>query len=136
LFDSQIISDVPEIFANFQGGRFSLGWRGGRDGFGASEFHRRCDGHANTLTVILDTNGNIFGGFTPVKWESPPKYKRKVDDSLNSFLFTLKNPQDIPVRRFVLKAKEKHRALSCHFERGPNFWDIAVFDNCNSNIDS
>jgi hypothetical protein len=68
--DSLIISDFPKIFAEFQRKRFSLLWRGSRDGFKAQEFHRRCDGHANTLTVILDTKGNIFGGFTPVKWES------------------------------------------------------------------
>jgi hypothetical protein len=66
--DSRIISNFPEIFAEFR--KFSLLWRGSRDGFKKEEFHRRCDDHPNTLTVILDTNGNIFGGFTPVKWES------------------------------------------------------------------
>jgi hypothetical protein len=34
------------------------------------DFHSRCDGYASTLTVILDTRGNVFGGFTPVEWES------------------------------------------------------------------
>jgi hypothetical protein len=67
LFDSQIISDIPDIFAEFQGKRFSLLWRGSRDGFKAQKFHGRCDGHANTLTVILDSKGNIFGGFTPLE---------------------------------------------------------------------
>jgi hypothetical protein len=67
LLDSMIVSDFPEIFAEFGGQRFSLLWRGSRDGFGASDFHSRCDGHANTLTVILDTDGNIFSGFTPVE---------------------------------------------------------------------
>jgi uncharacterized coiled-coil protein SlyX len=66
--DSRIVSGFPEIFAEFR--KFSLLWRGSRDGFRAHEFHRRCDGRANTLTVILDTKGNIFGGFTPVEWES------------------------------------------------------------------
>jgi hypothetical protein len=46
-------------------------WRGSRDGFGAAELHRRCDGCTNTLTLISTTKGNIFGGFTPVKRESP-----------------------------------------------------------------
>jgi hypothetical protein len=46
-FDSRIISDFPAIFAEFQGKRFSLLWRGSRDGFGALEFHGRCDGHVN-----------------------------------------------------------------------------------------
>jgi outer membrane murein-binding lipoprotein Lpp len=61
-FDSRIISDFPEIFAEFRGKQFVILCRGSRDGFKAKEFHRRCDGHANTLTVILDTKGNIFGG--------------------------------------------------------------------------
>jgi hypothetical protein len=96
---SRIISDFPEIFAEFRGKRFSLLWRGSRDGFKATEFHRRCDGPANTLTVILDTRGNIFGGFTPVPWESRAwdgneDNRRKVDRSQKSFLFTLKNPHN------------------------------------------
>jgi hypothetical protein len=65
--DSLIISDFPEIFAEFRGKHFGILWRGSRDGFAANQFHRRCDGHANALTVILDTKGNIFGGFTPVE---------------------------------------------------------------------
>jgi hypothetical protein len=68
-FDSQIISKFPEIFPEFRGKRFSLLWRGSSDGFKAKVFHRRCDGHANTLTVILDAEGNIFGGFTAVEWD-------------------------------------------------------------------
>jgi hypothetical protein len=39
--DSMIISDFPEIFADFRMKRFSLLWRGSRDGFGVSEFHNR-----------------------------------------------------------------------------------------------
>jgi hypothetical protein len=65
-----IVSDFPEIFAEFRGKQFTLLWRGSRDGFGAFDFHSRCDGHANTLTVILDTNGSIFERFTMVEWES------------------------------------------------------------------
>jgi hypothetical protein len=79
-FDFRIISHFPEIFTEFQEKRISLLWRGNRDGFGASEFHRRCDGHANILTVILDTKGNVFGGFTPVEWESR-EYSKEDEDS-------------------------------------------------------
>jgi hypothetical protein len=61
---------TPALFAEFRGKRFTLLWRGSRDGFLAQNFHDRCDGHANTLTFIEDTEGNIFGGFTPVEWES------------------------------------------------------------------
>jgi hypothetical protein len=63
--------------------------------------------------VILDTDGNIFGGFTPVEWES--RYGEKADPSLMSFLFTLKNPHNVPARRFALKAEKKNKAISCSF---------------------
>jgi hypothetical protein len=138
---SAIVSDFPEIFAEFRGQSFSLLWRGSRVGFGPSEFHGRCDGHANTLTVILDTKGNIFGGFTPVEWESPEKskYSRyKADDSQKSFVFTLKNPHNIPARKFALKAEKKQLAIWCISGFGPRFGldDIYVSDNCNTNTRS
>jgi hypothetical protein len=137
VFDSRIISDFPDIFAEFRRKQISLLWRGSRDGFKAREFHRRCDGHANTLTVILDREGNIFGGFTPVKWESVEGGKFKADDSLKSFVFTLKNPHNIPARRFALKAEKKEYTIYCHSERGPSFGnDIYVSDNCNANTGS
>jgi hypothetical protein len=137
--NSEIISNFPRIFAEFQDKTLSLLWRGSRDGFDAEEFHDRCDGHANTLTVILDTNGNIFGGFTPVEWESHTDSDNgewKADDSLKSFLFTLKNPHNIPARRFALHAAIKHQAIGCHSGYGPVFGggrDIAVWDKCNTN---
>jgi hypothetical protein len=135
-FNTQILSDLPEIFAEFRGKRFSVLWRGSRDGFSASQFHGRCDGHANTLTVIFDTKGNIFGGFTPAEWESRDDWKWKVDDSLKSFLFTLKNPHNIPARKFTLKPENKHHAIGGFAERGPSFWDVQVYDECNANTDS
>jgi hypothetical protein len=100
--------------------------------------------------VILDTKGNIFGGFTPVKWESRVWNKKywdenncyKGDDSLKSFLFTLKNPHKISARRFALKSQDKHRAICCDSEQGPCFgyynssYDIFVSDNCDANTNS
>jgi hypothetical protein len=117
--------------------------RGSRDGFTAKEFHHRCDGHANILILILDTNGNVFGGFTPVKWESRKWNGRaeemlKGDDSLRSFLFTLRNPHDVPPRKFALKEKEKRYAICCDSRQcggfghytGLGLCNIDVWDNC------
>jgi uncharacterized coiled-coil protein SlyX len=135
--DSLIVSDFPAIFAEFRGRAFKLLWRGSRDGFGASQFHGRCDGHANTLTVVLDAEGNIFGGFTPVEWESPPKPKYKADGSEKSFLFTLKNPHNIAPRRFALKPARKQKAILCDAKWGPYFGhDMRVSDNCHANTSS
>jgi hypothetical protein len=147
-FDSQIISGFPDIFAEFQGKHFEILWRGSRDGFKAQEFHLRCDGHANTLIVILDTNGNIFGGFTPVERESRVWNGMddlwnncfKADDSQKSFLFTLKNPHNIPARRFALKTEEKQQAIYCDSIWSPCFGsfpsDIYVCDGCNTSTGS
>jgi hypothetical protein len=136
-FASLIVADFPALFAEFRGRSFTLLWRGSRDGFGVRDFHVRCDGHGNTLTLIEDTAGNIFGGFTPVEWESRTKGPyNKADPSLKSFLFTLKNPHNIPARKFALKAEEKDEAIRCDSSRGPNFQDIGVYDNCNANTHS
>jgi hypothetical protein len=131
--NSRIFSDFPEIFTEFRGKCFKMLWRGGRDGFGSKEFHGRCDGHANTLTVILDTEGNIFGGFTPLEWDS--EICLKGDDTETTFIFTLKNPHKIPSRKFTSKTEAKHEAISCSPIWGPNFGDIAVSDNCNANTE-
>jgi uncharacterized coiled-coil protein SlyX len=133
-FASLIVADFPALFAEFRGKSFKLLWRGSRDGFGALDFHGRCDGHKNTLTLIQDTEGNIFGGFTPVKWELRTGWK--ADPSLKSFLFTLKNPHNFPGAKFALKAKEKDQAIICDSSCGPHFCDIGVSGNCNQNTDS
>jgi hypothetical protein len=126
-FASLIVADFPALFAEFAGKRFTLLWRGSRDGFGAGDFHSRCDGHAPTLTLIQDTDGNIFGGFTPVEWDSHGG--NKADPSLKSFLFTLKNPHNCPARKFALKAQSKAKAILCWSGRGPSFRDISVSGN-------
>jgi hypothetical protein len=112
---SVIGSDFPDIFAEFQGKKLLPLWRCGRDGFGGCDFHGRCDSHANTLTVLLDTDGNVFGGFSPVEWDSrswngkgwDEDNRFKADERLKLFLFKLKNPHNFPARRFALKAEER-----------------------------
>jgi actin-related protein len=35
------------------------------------------------------------------------------DDSLRSFLFTLRNPHGVPPRKFALKKEKKEKAIVC-----------------------
>jgi hypothetical protein len=119
LLGSVIVSAFPPLFSDFQGKKFLLRWRGNRDGFKVRDFHDRCDGHSNTLALILEKKGNIFGGFTPLAWESDCCYKS--DTSLCSFLFTLKNPYNTPAKRFPLKPERKDSAIHCHPALGPSF---------------
>jgi hypothetical protein len=136
--DSLITTQFPPLFQEFRAKQWQLLWRGSRDGFGAADFHCRCDGHANTLTFILDTEGNVFGGFTSVKWKSARYDEFTGDGSLQSFLFTFKNPHSIPARRFALRDEQKHCAICCNSRYGPAFGggDIYISDNCTTNSNS
>jgi hypothetical protein len=143
--DSVIISEFPAILGDFQKKQFSLLYRGSRDSFSASAFHARCNGRSNTLTVILDIDGNIFGGFTPLTWrefEDPWKGKDAAfgddvkderwqpDSSGQSFIFTLVNQHKVPPRKFALKNEMKHRAIWCEQGSGPRFGDdLSICDN-------
>jgi hypothetical protein len=141
--DSRIISHFPGLFSEFQSSHFSLLWRGSRDGFRARDFHSRCDGHGNTLTVIRDANGNVFGGYTPLTWESRERIadgsnRYKADDTLRSWVFTLQNPHNIDPRKFVLESDGNRQAIFCGCSGGPEFGigcdgfgDIAIRDRCN-----
>jgi hypothetical protein len=120
--------------------RFVLLWRGTRDGFAARDFHDRCDGHPNTLTLIQDTEGNVFGGFTPVEWESrewnrrarEDNNTRKGDPSQQSFVFTLINRHNVPPMKFPIREGKMQNAIFCDAKFGPRFGgDILVADRCN-----
>jgi hypothetical protein len=75
-------------------------------------FHDRCDGHANTVTVIEDTRGNIFGRFTPPASELRFFQRCLSDETKESFLFTVKNPHGMAMQRFPLIASRKDFAVT------------------------
>jgi hypothetical protein len=81
------------------------------------------------ITIILTTKGFIFGGFTPVVWNSSNACK--PDSTQTSFLFSLKNLHTSEVKKFSMKSSSS--AIRCDSSRGPSFGsncDIAVCDRC------
>jgi hypothetical protein len=60
----------------------------------------------------------------------------RSDESIQSFLFTLRNPDNVPARRFALKVEKKDRAIGYWFGLGPDVYEIRVFDKrkANANI--
>jgi hypothetical protein len=134
--DSLILREFPmSILSEFQAKRFVLLWRGTRDGFAASTFHKRCDGHSNSLTVIQDINGYVFGGFTPLSWSSSGGYYS--DSSVRSFSFTLSNPAGSAAMKFSLA--QSQNAIWCHGGYGPIFGngsDICVVNQSDANLNS
>jgi hypothetical protein len=127
--DSKIISTIPDIFGLSPGQRLQLLYRGSRDGFEGSTFHLRCDGHPNTISLILSKNDCIFGGFTPIAWSS--RGTAVPDPSLKSFIFTLKNPHDLSAR--IFKQKQAEYAIFDYGVYGPTFGhtaDLFVCEQC------
>jgi hypothetical protein len=129
--DSKIISATPEIFSACRGKICRLLYRGSRDGFQARAFHSRCDGHGNTVTLILSTNDCIFGGYTPLAWSS--RDESVSDPSLKSFVFTIKNPHNLPPT--ILKQQQEGNAIHQYGQRGPVFGQghtLSVCDQCHT----
>lgn len=95
--------------------KWTLKYRASRDGFAAKDFHDKCDGISNTLTVIKTTKGYIFGGFTTKTWQSNGGY---VTDP-NAFLFSLINKDSKPFK--VLCSDGGKHAINCDSCFGPCF---------------
>jgi hypothetical protein len=87
------------------------------------------------VTVIQDTGGRVFGGFTPIHWKSSNCWIS--DPTRRSFLFSLTNPWGTGAMKFSLLKPEY--AICCGTSCGPRFGggcDIRVADNCNQNTTS
>jgi hypothetical protein len=127
LFKSQILTgeqqsiDLINLCEFSPRDKWSLLYRGTRDGFGAKDFHAKCVDHANTLTILKAKESSfIFGGFTTVSWESCPEPGKYKSDP-NAFLFSLTNKDNIPVKMTAGQNLGQHLAIFCHCGFGPSF---------------
>jgi hypothetical protein len=64
--DSLVFVDFPAIVEDFKQQKCALLCSGSLDGFQAKEIHRRCERDPNTMTIVLNTNGTMFGEFALV----------------------------------------------------------------------
>ena len=48
----------------------TLLFRASVDGFDSGDFHRKCDGKGETLTVVRTEYGSVCGAFTSVMWST------------------------------------------------------------------
>ena len=75
--------------------KFKLLYRASKHGFDANDFHSKCDGHANTLTILKANESSfIFGGFTSIAWDVSGQWKSDP----NAFLFSLTNKDKKPCK--------------------------------------
>jgi hypothetical protein len=124
-FKSEILINQQEYFelvnlCEFSpNDKWSLLYRGTRDGFGAKDFHSKCDSYSNTLTLLKAKGSEfIFGGFTSVDWDSTSEWK----SDRNAFIFSLTNKDNTPLKMKIHPNQHKY-AICCHSSCGPTFGD-------------
>ena len=106
----------------------TLLYKATRDGFSASSFHTRCDGRANTVTIIKTDSNFVFGGFTAAAWKSDNTYS---SDS-TAFIFSLR--RNGAITNYKLRFESSDYAIYGDSSYGPTFGgghDIYICDQSN-----
>ena len=138
LYKSQILagnqpSELIELCGFSLKNKWTLLYRGSRDGFGATDFHSKCDGNSNTLTILKAKGSSyIFGGFTSITWDGSSGWK--IDP--NAFLFSLTNKDNKP---FKMRQNNANCSIVCRSDHGPTFgsgYDICICNNSNTTTGS
>ena len=91
-------------------------YRGTRDGMLSDTFHNKCENTDNTISLILNNKGNIFGGFSSIPWTR----NRGIQNSEDCFLFTLTNIYNIEPTKFPYL---KNDSVTHYRNCGPCFGD-------------
>ena len=94
-----------------------------RDGNSYKMFHKMCDNQGPTLTLIKGKDGRIFGGYTPLSWDS---ISRKICD-LDTFLFSLTDNEKYP------KINKELQSIDCYSLFGPWFYNFGFYNTSSMN---
>jgi hypothetical protein len=112
--------------------KWSLLYRGSSDGFGARDFHAKCDRMSKTLSIIKTTQAFIFGGYAEVEWNSTNTWKMDV----RSFIYSLVNKENSPIKIKFDVSSGQH-SIYCGSSYGPTFGnDHAFYISDNSNLNT
>ena len=111
--------------------KIKLLYRSSDHNFTAKSFHKHCDGHGPTITIIQSNYGNIFGGYAPGKWPTS-----KVYSSKDIFLFLIRSNDETQKSPLIFDAfPGKKPVIECDKDRGPVFGgygtiEISIGDKC------
>ncbi|KAK8803508.1 hypothetical protein WA158_001202 [Blastocystis sp. Blastoise] len=135
--DSYILTDeYADVLSKWVGKekKWSLLYRGIKDGYRAVNFHEHCDNKGETVVLITcrnkDNSINIFGGYTSISWKS--LYAGGYFRDEKAFLFSLQNIFNQPCQKF--DCNNANQAIYCHTNYGPIFGcanGIYINDYCN-----
>ncbi|XP_060580068.1 uncharacterized protein LOC132736865 [Ruditapes philippinarum] len=121
-----------ECFIQADQKQFNLLYSFTTDGADASTFHQLCDKKGPTVTVIYNTRGTVYGGFTENSWASESGVYVRDD---HAFLFRLQHNGDRNPAKFPVRKPEY--AIRCKNTHGPIFGaDIITFEGALTKKDS
>ena len=124
---------LPNIFKS----KIKLLYTASENNYLSSKFHESCDGHGPTLTIIKNNFGNIFGGYTTVKWQSPtwnPGDKTTWESDEKAFLFLIRSNDAKLQCPKVYDIINSSNAVRHEDTLGPIFgggYDMVISDRCN-----
>ena len=120
---------------------FQLLYRASEHEYSAEKFHQLCDGHGPTLIIIENQFGNVFGGYTKVKWTKGDiqfgGYVENVERDETAFLFVIRSKnklQKVPDIFEYQKHQHGDYAVAHNEGYGPIFGNapsIKINDKCN-----
>jgi hypothetical protein len=94
-------------------------YRGSRDGWDVSDFHRKCHKRGATLTIVKTNDGYVFGGYSDQSWTHSDDGVFK--SSKDAFLFSLKCHGGLAPMKMRIKPGLNSGAVYCSSSFGPNF---------------
>ena len=98
--------------------KFNMVFNTSKDGSSASTFHYYCDGVSPTVTIVRDTNGNKFGGYTTSTWNQHSDGSSYARDQ-NAFIFNLsKKIKYLQTDEFVAESIYRYNSYGPTFGRG------------------
>ena len=112
--------------------KFNLVFSTYRDETSSSgNFHQNCDGVSPTITIVMDTNGNKFGGYTTSSWGHPSSAGLARDT--DAFIFNLSKRL-----KYVQPDKFGKNSIYRHNSYGPSFGsnNLRISGDCKSNTNS
>ena len=142
-----LTKDVKKIILNLfikngknLGKKFSLIYRGSRDGWTSSNFHSKCDNKSKTITIIKTYTNNIFGAYRSLPFKKVNEQTYCADET--AFLFLVRSSKNYQPQIFDLINKSNNHAV---YDFAPNQdrmfafgggYDIGIHQNCNQNNNS
>jgi len=97
--------------------KMKLIYRGTRDGMTNTVFHNKCDNKGESITLIKNEKGNIFGGYASIPWTNPSS--GTFYSAPESFIFTLCNIYSTKPIKFPSKNDQKE--VYHYYGYGPCF---------------